>query len=120
MRTADGERTSFFNLARVGEEGYCSVHQGNYVPTADGYFSVNAWYEAGVDVIDWTDPSSPQELAFYDETSDNWSAYWYEGASLPGDTLTLYARTAWRTRPPARASRYSARASMWPRTTSRT
>jgi len=90
IKAANGTRTSFFNLQRVGEDGYCSMHQGNYVPTRDGYFSVNAWYEAGVNVIDWSDPFDPQEIAYYDETSDNWSAYWYEGPSLPGDTLTVY------------------------------
>jgi hypothetical protein len=90
LRVSDGVRTSHFTPTRPPEVGYCSMHQGNYVRTADGYFSVNAWYEWGVNVIDWTDPSNPQEAAFYDVGSDNWSAYWYEGPAVSGSALTLY------------------------------
>jgi hypothetical protein len=86
-----GLRTSHFTpTGRPPETGYCSMHQGNYVPTADGYFSVNAWYQWGVNVIDWTDPFNPVELAFHDDTADNWAAYWYEGPSLAGSMLTIY------------------------------
>jgi hypothetical protein len=92
IETSTGQRTSHFTPTRPPEDGYCSVHQGNYVRTADGYFSVNAWYEWGVDVIDWTDPRHPAEVAFYDVDSDNWAGYWYEGPSLPGDTLTIYGQ----------------------------
>jgi hypothetical protein len=96
ISTATGERVSFFNLPRSEPDAYCSVHQGNFVPTSDGYFSVNAWYMGGANVIDWTDVEDPQEVAFYDKApfgatgSDNWSVYWYEGPSLSGDSLTLY------------------------------
>jgi hypothetical protein len=96
IETATGHRTSHFTPTRPPEPGYCSMHQGNYVRTADGYFSVNAWYEWGVDVIDWTDPFHPQEVAFFDlgadhpADSDNWSAYWYEGPSLAEPSLTIY------------------------------
>jgi hypothetical protein len=92
IRTSTGRRVSHFTPTRPPEDAYCSVHQGNYVRTPDGYFSVNAWYEWGVDVIDWTDPRHPAEVAFYDVDSDNWAAYWYEGPSLPGDTLTIYGQ----------------------------
>jgi hypothetical protein len=86
-----GQRTSHFTpTGRPAETAYCSMHQGNYVPTADGYFSVNAWYQWGVNVIDWTDPFNPVELAFHDDTADNWAAYWYEGPSLAGSMLTIY------------------------------
>jgi hypothetical protein len=96
IKTRNGKRTSHFTPARTPEPGYCSMHQGNYVPTADGYFSVNAWYEYGVDVIDWSDPFDPEEVAVFDlgadhpTDSDNWSAYWYEGPALPESSLTIY------------------------------
>jgi hypothetical protein len=85
-----GERTSHFTPTRPPEVGYCSMHQGNYVRTADGYFSVNAWYNWGVNLIDWSDPFNPHEVASYDVDSDNWAAYWYEGPSLPEPSLTIY------------------------------
>jgi hypothetical protein len=96
IRTFTGRRTSHFTPARSPEPGYCSVHQGNFVRTADTYVSVNAWYEYGVDVIDWGDPFDPEEAAVFDlgmdhpADSDNWSAYWYEGPSLPERSLTIY------------------------------
>jgi hypothetical protein len=90
LNAKTGQRTSHFTPTRPAEVGYCSMHQGNYVRTADGYFSVNAWYEWGVNVIDWSDPFNPEEVAFYDVDSDNWAAYWYEGPSLPEPSLTIY------------------------------
>jgi len=35
----------------------------------------NAWYTGGVDVIDFSDPTQPFEVAFYDVDGDNWSRY---------------------------------------------
>jgi hypothetical protein len=57
---------------------------------------VNAWYMGGVDVIDFSDPTDPQEIAFYDLApagptgSDNWSAYWYEGPGLGSGAFPVY------------------------------
>jgi hypothetical protein len=71
------------------------VHQGNIVPAGDRYLSVSAWYMGGVDVIDFTDPANPVESPTTTSHrratgSDNWSAYWYEGPALSGDSLTIY------------------------------
>jgi hypothetical protein len=66
---------------------YCSAHLGNVVPATDRYLLVNAWYTAGVDVIDFTNPRAPKQVAFYDQNGDEWSAYWYEqnGTSSSGE-----------------------------------
>jgi hypothetical protein len=49
---------------------------------------VQAWYQGGISIFDFTDPAAPAELAFFDRgpaTSDQmaiggfWSAYWYNG-----------------------------------------
>ncbi len=106
LDTASGEKRSHFVLPRSGEtalspEGdetaYCSAHLGNVVPSEDRYILVNAWYMGGADVIDFTDPANPVEIAFFDflpfgpTGSDNWSAYWYEGPRAPGGRgLTIY------------------------------
>ena len=94
--TATGQKLSHFMIPRSEADDkvqYCSAHIQGFVPTADGSdWMVAAWYRGGVDVIDVNDPTNPTEVAFYDrQDGDNWSAYWYEGPSLPGDTLTLYA-----------------------------
>lgn len=93
---ATGQKLSHFMIPRSEADdkvGYCSAHIQSFVPTADGSdWMVASWYRGGVDVIDVNDPTDPTEVAFYDrQDGDNWSAYWYEGPSLPGDTLTLYA-----------------------------
>jgi hypothetical protein len=111
--TATGQKLSHFMLPRPEsapqpdpetgqpvETAYCSAHLGNTVPSPDRYLLVNAWYMGGADVIDFTDPRNPFELAFFDLNpfgptgSDNWSAYWYEGPieTLNGQGgLTIYA-----------------------------
>jgi hypothetical protein len=50
---------------------------------------VQAWYQGGISVFDWTDPRNPREIAFFDrgpldslpvnEIAGSWSAYWYNG-----------------------------------------
>ena len=76
---------------------YCSAHLGIPVLAKDRYLLVNAWYQAGVNVVDFSDPSSPNEVAYWDfdpagpSGSDNWSAYWYEGPQVPGGGLSIYA-----------------------------
>jgi hypothetical protein len=50
---------------------------------------VQAWYQGGVSVFDFTDSARPTEIAFFDRgpidatelhTGGYWSAYWYNGA----------------------------------------
>ena len=49
---------------------------------------VQAWYQGGISVFDWTDPSHPVEIAYFDRgpmdatklvDGGYWSAYWYSG-----------------------------------------
>jgi hypothetical protein len=64
---------------------YCSAHMGMAVMDVQRDLLVNAWYQGGVDVIDFTQPTRLKELAYYDIApdgaagSDNWSAYPYVG-----------------------------------------
>ena len=100
--TASGKLLSQFMPHKPWENAYCTAHLGNVVPATDKNLLVFSWYQGGSDVIDFTDPSSPKEVAYYDaaggsggpagdDGSDNWAAYWYEGPSLPGNNLTIYA-----------------------------
>ena len=98
VRVSDGQRMSTFMIPRPEEDAYCSMHQGNFVPTPGRYLSVNAWYEGGVDVIDFTSVRNPREIAFFDHEpagpmgSNNWSHYWYETDPKPGSPLTTYGQ----------------------------
>ena len=49
---------------------------------------VQAWYQGGLSVFDWTDPKHPKEIAFFDRgpvdstemaAGGYWSTYWYNG-----------------------------------------
>ena len=47
-----------------------------------------AWYQGGIDILDWTDPDNPVEIAYHDRgprdgeqrsSAGSWSVYWYNG-----------------------------------------
>jgi LVIVD repeat len=98
LRTSSGARLSFFMIPRPEPDAYCSMHQGNMIPAPGRYLSVNAWYMGGVDIIDFTAPRNPREIAFFDFNpdgatgSDNWSHYWYEQAPQPGTAVITYGQ----------------------------
>ena len=90
LDTFSGRKYSHLILPRPSGDDYCSAHVGNVVPTDDRSLLVNAWYEGGVDVVDFTNPRRPREIAYWDVFSDNWAAYWYEGRSAARNSLTIY------------------------------
>ena len=103
MFFVDGASGSFLSEFQVGnlrpEAGaYCSAHMGLPITGTPDDLLVNAWYMGGVNVVDFTDPASPTEVAHYDmapagtEGSDNWSAYPYVGPQFSsGGGVPVYA-----------------------------
>jgi hypothetical protein len=66
----------------------CVAHNGSLVPVPGRDLMVQAWYQGGVSVMDFTDSANPKEVAFFDRgpldeknliTGGYWSAYWYNG-----------------------------------------
>jgi uncharacterized protein (DUF305 family) len=66
----------------------CVAHNGSLVPVPGRDIMVQAWYQGGISVFDFTDSSDPVEIAFFDRgpihedallTGGFWSAYWYRG-----------------------------------------
>jgi hypothetical protein len=65
----------------------CVAHNGSLIPVPGRDIMVQAWYQGGISVVDFTDPAHPVEIAFFDRgpLSDTltlggyWSAYWYNG-----------------------------------------
>jgi hypothetical protein len=66
----------------------CVAHNGSLIPIPGRDVMVQAWYQGGVSVFDWTDPKHPMEIAYFDRGPINsqrlvdggsWSAYWYNG-----------------------------------------
>jgi hypothetical protein len=80
---------SYFKLpAPQTPEENCVAHNGSLIPVPGRDIMVQAWYQGGADVFDWTDPSHPVEIAYFDRGPVNpaeltsagyWSAYWYNG-----------------------------------------
>ncbi|MCT2559454.1 DUF305 domain-containing protein [Tsuneonella sp. YG55] len=66
----------------------CVAHNGSIIPVPGRDIFVQAWYQGGVSVIDFTDPDNVHEIAYFDRgpidkdqlvTGGYWSAYWYKG-----------------------------------------
>jgi len=66
----------------------CVAHNGSLIPVPGRDIEVQAWYQGGVSVMDFTDASHPFEVAYFDRGAidpkllvlgGDWSAYWYNG-----------------------------------------
>jgi hypothetical protein len=66
----------------------CVAHNGSLIPVPGRDIMVQAWYQGGVSVFDFTDSATPVEIAFFDRGPIDaknlmlggfWSAYWYNG-----------------------------------------
>ena len=74
----------------------CVAHNGSIIPVPGRDIFVQAWYQGGISVIDFTDSANPVEIAYFDRgpiledeliTGGYWSVYYYEGA-LYGTEIT--------------------------------
>tara|TARA_B100000902_G_scaffold337293_1_gene338110 strand:- start:1601 stop:2005 length:405 start_codon:yes stop_codon:yes gene_type:complete len=66
----------------------CVAHNGSIIPIPDKDIFVQAWYQGGISIIDFTDSSNPVEIAYFDRgpifediliTGGYWSTYFYKG-----------------------------------------
>jgi hypothetical protein len=66
----------------------CVAHNGSLVPVPGRDIEVQAWYQGGISVMDFTDAAHPYEIAYFDRgpidaktvvLGGEWSAYWYNG-----------------------------------------
>jgi len=74
--------------AAQADTANCVAHNGSLVPVPGRDIEVQAWYQGGVSVMDFTDPAHPFEIAYFDRgpidpkmliLGGQWSAYWYNG-----------------------------------------
>ena len=42
------------------------AHNGSLIPIPGRDVMVQAWYQGGISVFDWTDAAHPKEIAFFD------------------------------------------------------
>lgn len=66
----------------------CVAHNGSLIPIPGRDIMIQGWYQGGISLIDWTDPTNPTEIAYFDrgplnpermEMAGSWSVYWYNG-----------------------------------------
>jgi hypothetical protein len=79
--------------AQTSEEN-CVAHNGSLIPIPGRDVMVQAWYQGGISVFDWTDAANPVEIAFHDrgpvnaaemESGGSWSVYWYNGVIVSSE-----------------------------------
>jgi hypothetical protein len=81
--------SSYYKLpAPQLEQENCVAHNGSVVPVPGRDIFVQAWYQGGLSVIDFTDSRAPKEIAYFDRgpiheealvLGGYWSTYWYDG-----------------------------------------
>jgi hypothetical protein len=80
---------SYYKLpAAQGSSENCVAHNGSLIPVPGRDIKVQAWYQGGISVMDFTDADHPVEIAYFDRgpidpkmlvMGGDWSAYWYNG-----------------------------------------
>jgi uncharacterized protein (DUF305 family) len=87
----DGElqHRGYFKMpAPQMEQENCVAHNGSVVPVPGRDLFVQAWYQGGISIMDFTDSAEPVEVAYFDRgpidaeqlsAGGFWSAYWYRG-----------------------------------------
>ena len=70
------------------------AHNGSLIPVKGKDIMVQAWYQGGFSVFDFTDSANPTEFAYWDrgpisttslELGGPWSVYWYNGHIYSSD-----------------------------------
>jgi len=82
-----GERSDKLPAAQADSEN-CVAHNGSVIPVPGRDIEVQAWYQGGISVMDFTDAEHPVEIAYFDRgpidpkmlvLGGDWCAYWYNG-----------------------------------------
>jgi hypothetical protein len=80
---------SYYKMpAAQTETENCVAHNGSLVPVPGRDIEVQAWYQGGISIMDFTDAAHPYEIGYFDRgpidaktvvLGGDWSAYWYNG-----------------------------------------
>lgn len=93
----DGELVfkSYYKIPRTNTNTEnCVAHNGSLIPVKGKDLMVQAWYQGGISVFDFTDSANPTEIAWFDRgplslerriTGGSWSAYYYNGYVFSND-----------------------------------
>ena len=76
------------------DEENCVAHNGSLIPIPGRDIFVQAWYQGGISITDWTDPNNVVEIAYHDrgpvnaermQMGGSWSVYWYNGLIISSE-----------------------------------
>ncbi|MEU4245408.1 hypothetical protein [Actinoplanes sp. NPDC026619] len=86
---------SYFKIPRTNADTEnCVAHNGSLIPVPGRDIMVQAWYQGGISVWDFTNSRHPRELAYWERGpisatefigGGSWSAYWYNGFIYSND-----------------------------------
>ncbi|MFK4071621.1 LVIVD repeat-containing protein [Streptomyces sp. NPDC029674] len=86
---------SYFKIPRhQADTENCVAHNGSLIPVRGKDLMVQAWYQGGVSVWDFTDSNKPKEIGYFERgplttdkitTGGSWSAYYYNGRVYSND-----------------------------------
>lgn len=94
LYTFDGDSLEFASYYKIPREQAanenCVAHNGSLIPVKGKDVFVQSWYQGGISVFDFTDPTNPTEIAWFDRgpfnedpeertLSGHWSTYYYNG-----------------------------------------
>ncbi|QEE27295.1 hypothetical protein FTW19_04270 [Terriglobus albidus] len=66
----------------------CVAHNGSMIPVPGRNIEVQSWYQGGISIVDYTDPTHPFEIGYFDRgpvddsrpaMGGQWSTYYYNG-----------------------------------------
>ncbi len=93
----DGEMDfrSYYKLPAVQtSQENCVAHNGSLIPVPGRDIMIQAWYQGGLSLFDWTDRANPMEIGYFDRgpvngeqmaSGGSWSVYWYNGAIVSSE-----------------------------------
>ncbi|WP_019813332.1 LVIVD repeat-containing protein [Saccharomonospora saliphila] len=89
------EFRSYYKIPRhQADTENCVAHNGSLIPVEGRDIMVQAWYQGGVSVWDFTDSDNPTEIGYWERgplsdenmiTGGPWSAYYYNGHIYSSD-----------------------------------
>jgi hypothetical protein len=88
-------KKSYYKISRTqSNTENCVAHNGSLIPVPGKDIMVQAWYQGGISVFDFTDSANPKEIAWFDRgplandtlvLGGSWSAYYYNGHIYSND-----------------------------------
>jgi hypothetical protein len=86
---------SYYKLPSIQtDKENCVAHNGSLIPIPGRDVMIQAWYQGGISVFDFSDAKHPKEIAYFDRgpidstrfsMGGSWSAYWYNGSIISSE-----------------------------------